>query len=124
MSSLQFTDPKRAALCPDRATALAWVMRAMSGPPNVVIFDYLDTDAFAPEKAAPRVQGGIRLAQHAGEPMKTGFDPSMLAADIKRLGLRIQDNLSPADIEELYFQGRTDGYYACEHVHIVRAVIE
>lgn len=255
VGSLQFTDPKRAALCPDRATALAWVIKAMSGPPNVlsrsrytednleeairqgveqyvilgagldtfafrrpelvkqlrvyevdrpatqafksqrvkelkwklppnlnfvpvdfkqgnlaaalaqaghdpqaksffswlgvtmyltrdevfgtlrtiagvaaagstVIFDYLDTDAFAPEKAAPRVQGGIRLAQHAGEPMKTGFDPSMLAADIKRLGLRIQDNLNPADIEELYFQGRTDGYYACEHVHIVRAIIE
>lgn len=255
VSSLKFTDPHRAALCPDQATALAWVIRAMSGPPHVlsrsryteeilkklirqgveqyvilgagldtfafrcpelvkqirvyevdhpvtqafkrqrlnelkwelpsnlnyapvdfkqenlaaalaqagydpqaksffswlgvtmylnreeifatlhtiadiapagstVIFDCLDTDAFTPEKAAPRVQGGIRLAQQAGEPMKTGFDPSTLAADITPLGLRIQESLSPADIEKRYFQGRTDGYYACEHVHFVRAVIE
>lgn len=91
---------------------------------STVIFDYLDTDAFAPEKAAPRVQGGIMLAQQAGEPIITGFDPSTLAADIKSLGLSILENLNPADIEELCFQGRTDGYYACEHAHIVQAVIE
>jgi len=91
---------------------------------STVIFDYLDTDAYDPGKAASRVQGMLKLAQHAGEPMKTGFEPSTLAADIARLGLRIQDNLSPADIEERYFQGRVDGYYACEHVHFARAVIK
>lgn len=56
--------------------------------------------------------------------MKTSFDPSTLAEEITPLRLRIKENLSPADIGEKYFQGRMDGYYACEHVHLVRAVIE
>ncbi|MHB1043610.1 MAG: class I SAM-dependent methyltransferase, partial [Eubacteriales bacterium] len=57
-----------------------------------------------------------------GEPMITGFDPSTLTADMARLGLRLLEDLSPADIEERYFQGRTDGYHACEHAHFARAV--
>jgi len=56
--------------------------------------------------------------------MKSGFDPSTLAADLARLGLRLDKNLSPTDIEERYFQGRTDGYHACEHFHFARAVVE
>ncbi|OQA09956.1 MAG: hypothetical protein BWY65_00898 [Firmicutes bacterium ADurb.Bin373] len=41
---------------------------------STVIFDYLDNDAFVPEKAAKRVKIMIRDArQIAGEPMITGF---------------------------------------------------
>ncbi len=255
VSSLQFSDPGRAAACPDRATALEWVIRTMTGPPNIlsrsrytednlieaisqgvkqyvilgagldtfafrypdlvnhlrvfevdhpatqtfkrnrltelkwalppnlfyvpfdftqgdlaaalikssydmqvksffswlgvtmylsrdevfatlraiadiapagstVVFDYLDTDAFDPGKAAPRVRGMLEMARYAGEPMQTGFEPSSLAAEMARLGLRIHDNLSPSDIEKKYFRDRTDGYYACEHVHFALAVID
>jgi methyltransferase (TIGR00027 family) len=92
---------------------------------SAIIFDYLDTDAFVPEKAAKRVKTTIRDArQNAGEPMITGFDPSALAADLARLGLRLQEDLSPSDIQELYFRGRKDGYYACEHLHFAWAVVE
>ncbi len=92
---------------------------------SAVIFDYLDTDAFIPEKAAKRVQVMIRDArQIAGEPMITGFDPSSLAAELASTGLRLQEDLSPSDIQGLYFQGRKDGYYACEHLHFAWAVVE
>ncbi|MDD2421034.1 MAG: class I SAM-dependent methyltransferase [Heliobacteriaceae bacterium] len=92
---------------------------------STVIFDYLDTDAFVPEKAANRVKITIRDArQNAGEPMITGFDPSTLAADLASLGFYLQENLSPTDIEERYFKGRTDNYHACEHLHFARAVVE
>ncbi len=92
---------------------------------SAVIFDYLDNDAFVPEKAAKRVQVMIRDArQIAGEPMITGFDPSTLAADLAGLGFYLQENLSPTEIEERYFKGRTDGYHACEHLHFARAVVE
>ena len=89
-----------------------------------VIFDYFDNDAFIPEKAAPRVQGMMRSVQKLGEPMITGFDPSTLAADLYLVGLRLQEQLSPADIQERYFKGCTDGYYAYEHAHFACAVVE
>jgi methyltransferase (TIGR00027 family) len=89
-----------------------------------IIFDYLDTDAFVPEKAAVRVQRMQQAVRMSGEPMKTGFDPSILAAELARIGLRLHENLSPADIEERYFQGRTDGYHAFEHVNFAWAVVE
>jgi methyltransferase (TIGR00027 family) len=92
---------------------------------SAVIFDYLDSDAFIPKRVAKRIQLMIRDArQIAGEPMITGFEPSMLAADLTRLGLRFHEDLCPTDIEERYFQGRKDGYYTCEHLHFAWAVVE
>ncbi len=86
---------------------------------STVIFDY-----FAPEKAAPQTQEILENLQKIGEPIKTNFDPSTLVLDLESSGFRLHENLSPSDIQERYFQGRTDGYYACEHVHFARAVVE
>jgi methyltransferase (TIGR00027 family) len=90
---------------------------------STVVFDYLDTDAFVPEKAARRVQFMIEIVRKVGEPMLTGFDPSTLAADLARLGLRLQEDLSPSDIQGRFFEGRPDGYHACEHAHFACAVV-
>ena len=90
---------------------------------STVIFDYMDTDAFVPERAAKRMQMAMDKCRQWGEPLITGFDPSTLAADIARSGLRLHENFSPNDIEKRYFHGRTDGYYACEHVHFAWAVV-
>jgi methyltransferase (TIGR00027 family) len=91
---------------------------------SMVIFDYTNTDAFIPEKSSPQMQKFMELGQKIGEPMITGFKPSTLAEDLKSLGFRLYENLSPDDIERLYFQGRMDGYHAQEHGHIACAVIE
>lgn len=88
-----------------------------------LIFDYLEPDAFLPKKAAPRMQRMQAAAQRSGEPMITGLDPSTLAADLASVGLRLRENLSPSDIEEQYFHGRTDGFHAFEHVHFAQAVV-
>jgi methyltransferase (TIGR00027 family) len=93
-------------------------------PGSIIVFDYLDTDAFIPEKAAGRVQGMLQMAQYAGEPMKSSLDPSSLASVLATIGLRLYENLEPTEIEKRYFQGRSDGYYACEHVHFALAVVE
>ncbi|HZD60800.1 MAG TPA: class I SAM-dependent methyltransferase [Anaerolineae bacterium] len=90
---------------------------------SAVIFDYYDTDAFDPEKASKRAQLTQEIVRRTGEPMKTGFKPSTLATDIAALGLRLHENLSPADIEARYFQGRTDNYHAFEHVHFAWTVV-
>ena len=51
-----------------------------------------------------------------------GFNPSTLAEDLANLGLRLQENLSPTDIEERYLQERHDGHL--EYVHFACAVTE
>jgi hypothetical protein len=56
--------------------------------------------------------------------MKFGFDPLTLGSDLEQVGLVLQENLSPAEIERRYFQGRTDRYRAFEHVHFARAVVK
>jgi methyltransferase (TIGR00027 family) len=88
-----------------------------------IVFDYMDADAFAPEKAGARIQTMQRIATMVGEPMKSGFAPQSLEDDLSVLGLKLQENLSPAEIDAHYFQGRKDQYRAFEHVHFARAVV-
>jgi methyltransferase (TIGR00027 family) len=108
-----------------REAALATLrsINAVAPPGSTVIFDYLDAEAFVPEKAARRVQIMMQLVERVGEPMLTGFDPGSMAADLASLGLRLQEDLSPSDIEARFFAGRPDGYHACEHAHLVRATV-
>ncbi|HLY26600.1 MAG TPA: class I SAM-dependent methyltransferase [Aggregatilineales bacterium] len=87
---------------------------------STVVFDYMDTDAFIPEKAAKRIQLMQAGARRVGEPMQTGFDPAVLADDLRHAGLTLEENLSPMAIEERYFRDRTDRYHAYEHVHFAR----
>jgi hypothetical protein len=56
--------------------------------------------------------------------MNTGFDPLTLDEDLTHLGLRVHEDLSPLDIEERCFKGRTDYYRATEHAHIACALAE
>jgi len=93
-------------------------------PGSPVIFDYMDTDVFSSGRAAKRVQLMMEGVRRLGEPIICGFDPSTLGRDLAFLSLRLHENLSPSDIQERYFQGREDGYYATEHSYIACAVVE
>ncbi|MFC7442211.1 class I SAM-dependent methyltransferase [Laceyella putida] len=89
-----------------------------------IIFDYWDNDAFIPEKAAARVNIMQAMLRQAGEPMVTGLDPSTLASELESVGLRLVEHLSPSDIQDSYFQNRSDDYYAYEHAYFVKAVVK
>jgi methyltransferase (TIGR00027 family) len=108
----------------DAVSATLRSIAGLSPADTAVVFDYLDTDAFVPERAAKRIQVMLEAFRQQSMPLITGFDPSTLSAGLAQLGLRLHEDLSPADIQERYFQGRTDGYYACEHVHFAWAVVE
>lgn len=90
---------------------------------SIIIFDYLDADAFIPERTAKRVRKMQEATIQAGEPMQTGFEPSNLASVLAALDCRVGEDLSPADIEQKYFQDRTDNYHAFEHIHLVSAEV-
>lgn len=88
-----------------------------------LVFDYADIDIFYPEKISSRVQAMVGMANAAGEPMKTGYKYSDLESDLEKAGLLIYEHLSPADIEERYFKGRTDYYHAFENINYALAVV-
>jgi methyltransferase (TIGR00027 family) len=90
---------------------------------STIVFDYLDADAFIPEKASRRVQQMQSMAHRLGEPMKAGFDPLTLSTDLDPIGLRLEENLDPATIQARYFRGRSDRYHAVEHFHYARVVV-
>ncbi len=90
---------------------------------SVIVFDYMDADAFRPGRAARRIQLMQAIARQVGERMQAGFDPIDLAADLDPAGFRLEEDLGPAEIEARYFQHRADEYHAFEHVHFARAVV-
>jgi len=89
-----------------------------------IVFDYLDTDLLIPEKSAQRSQEILMMAEQAGERIKSFFNPEMLAADLNEVGFRLEENLNPSEINELYFKNRPDNYYACENAHFACAVVK
>jgi methyltransferase (TIGR00027 family) len=89
-----------------------------------MVFDYLDLEAFVPEKCAPRVQRMLNHVESLGEPMQAGFDPLTLAQELEPVGFELLENLSPWDIHHRWFLGRTDHYRACEHIHFAHAVCQ
>jgi methyltransferase (TIGR00027 family) len=93
-------------------------------PGSTIVLDYVHKDVFLPEKTSQILQIGLKFRQQHGEPWLTGFDPSEFAADLASIGLRIQEHLTPHDVEERFFQGRTDSYHAYEHAHFVSAIVE
>jgi methyltransferase (TIGR00027 family) len=90
---------------------------------SLIVFDYLDAEAFVPGKASRRVQLMQVAAERSGEPMQTGLDPSSLALALAGVGLTLRQQLSPAQIQERYFAHRQDDYRAFEHVHLAAAAV-
>ena len=90
---------------------------------SIVVFNYSDLDAFIPNKLSLDTQKYRKICQKMGEPITTGFNPSILAEDLKSLGLMLYENLSSEDIERLYFEGRTDGYHISENSHFACAKV-
>lgn len=88
-----------------------------------IVFDYLGPDIAGNGKATERLKAIVDSLKALGEPLKTGFDPAALGPDLERAGLRLLEDLAPADVQMRYFEGRTDGYRASEHIHFALAAV-
>ncbi|OPX86285.1 MAG: putative S-adenosyl-L-methionine-dependent methyltransferase [Pelotomaculum sp. PtaB.Bin104] len=89
-----------------------------------VIFDYMDTDVFVTGRTPKRVQFLMESVRRLGEPVICGFNPLTLDRDLANLGFHLEENLTPSDIQERYFQKRSDRYYATENAYIAHAVVK
>jgi methyltransferase (TIGR00027 family) len=96
----------------------------ISPPGSAIVFDYFDPNLDCSGKAAERLRGILDSLEKLGEPLKAGFDSSTLAFDLESVGLRLQENLTPSDIQRRYFTGRSDGYCASEHIRFALATVQ
>lgn len=111
-------------LAHDTVFATLRAITKISPPGSAVVFDYFDPGEDCTGKEAERLQAIMDSLQALGEPMKAGLDSSTLALDLARIGMRLQETLSPRDIQQRYFQGRPDRYRASKHTRFALAVVK
>ena len=99
-------------------------VRRIAASGSELVFDYLDADAFRPDRASDRVRRLMEHVRRAGEPMLSGFEVAALPSELLARGFHVLEDLGPADIQALYFQDRSDGFRAAEHFHFVRAHVQ
>ncbi|MDR7240348.1 class I SAM-dependent methyltransferase [Neobacillus drentensis] len=87
------------------------------------IFDYLDDTAFNDRSASKKITQMRQITAQTGEPMVTGFDPFELDLELQDCNMLLFENLSPDNIEEMYFAGREDELHAFDHFHFAHLVV-
>ncbi|MFF2448817.1 class I SAM-dependent methyltransferase [Neobacillus sp. NPDC058068] len=96
---------------------------AMSMNGSSFVFDYLDDTAFNDKLASKKLTQMRQITAQTGEPMVTGFDPFELDRELQECNMLLYENLSPANINELYFAAREDGLHAFDHFHFAHLVV-
>ena len=86
-----------------------------------MVFDYcIPTHLMTQEER--RILGrAMRIVQRLGEPVKSFFEPDEFLDKISHLGYCVLDSQSPAEQNERYFSGRTDGlktHSAAYNMHV------
>ncbi len=89
-----------------------------------VVFDYPDCNIFDTSKTTRRVQNMVHAAIQCGEPMKSSYSYSELVSDLEKTNFQLYEHLTPLEIQQNYFEGRTDDYRAFENVNFALAVKE
>ena len=106
------------------AEAVLTMIRSLaeiSPPGSQLVFDVMEKAAFDPLKAHPRSLWMQTIVSNSGEPMQSGFDREEMVFFLENTGFRVLEYLSPLEIEDRYFSGRTDDYHAFPHVYFIRA---
>ena len=97
-------------------------IRSVAAAGSLLLFSYLDGDAFRPGRVSERVRQMIEATRSLGEPSITGFDLPALEAELAAARFDLVEDLDPEEQQRRYFGGRTDGYHATEHFHFACAI--
>lgn len=87
-----------------------------------IVFDYADENLFKEKGISHRVENMVKMASVSGEPMKSCFSYDEIESMLEKSGLLIYEHLTPAKINELYFDNRKDYLSAFETIHYLHAV--
>jgi methyltransferase (TIGR00027 family) len=87
-----------------------------------IVLDYADEQLFKEKGIYNRVENMVKMASASGEPMKSCFSYDEMENLLEKSGLLIYEHLSPAQINETYFNNRNDYLSAFETIHYLHAV--
>ncbi len=87
-----------------------------------IVLDYADESLFQEKGFSNRVENMVKMAAAGGESMKSCYAYEDMERMLDQLGLLIYEHLSPAAIQQLYFQNRTDYLRAFETIHYMHIV--
>ena len=93
------------------AGAIDATLRSVSGcgPGSEIVLSYDASEAFLDDTAREMVQIEARLVAAAGEPYTTRMSPAQAEALVEGAGLEVVEHLTPEDVYDRYFAGRSDG---------------
>lgn len=99
------------------------IISELSPEGSKLIFDFPDERTFSEElkKDAPRVQELADVTEKLGEPMLHGFSTEEVKQALERNAFELASHYRPEIIQDLYFEGRSDGLKAYENVHFIVA---
>jgi methyltransferase (TIGR00027 family) len=88
-----------------------------------IVFDYLIPTRLMKIEDRQALGRAMRIIERWGEPVKSFFDPDAFPDEVSRLGYRILENQSPAELNKSYFFDRSDNLVAHSAAYLVHAAI-
>ncbi len=108
-------------LAPEAVIATLGDIARLAGDGGGVAFDYgIDSSSLTLAQRAAMAVLKSRV-RRAGEPFKSAFNPSALAASLAAIGFREVEDLGADALNERYFAGRSDGFRVGSIGHVIVA---
>ena len=90
---------------------------AASAPSSEIVFDYRVSMQFIDPEDVPFVEVGDKFSAQGGEPKRSWLNPETLPDEISAVGLVLIESMSPKQLWERYFAGRSDVGRPMSHQH-------
>jgi methyltransferase (TIGR00027 family) len=90
---------------------------AASAPGSEIVFDYRVAMEFVDPEDVPFVEAGDKASAEAGEPKRSWLNPQTFPDEVCALGLELIESLSPKQLGDRYFDGRSDLLRPTSHQH-------
>ena len=103
------------------ASTLKFIATLKTG--SGVVFDYVISPSLLNPQQRSAFDDLSKRVAMAGEPWRTFFDPSTLAADLKAFGFEKAIDLGPDEINACYFISRNDNLKVRGFGHIMKAIV-
>ncbi len=88
-----------------------------------IVFDY----ALSPSRLGPGDSSSYQALTAAvaalGEPWRSAFDPDLLSADLRAIGLTPAQDLGHDEINARYFKGRSDALRVSGRSHLMKVIV-
>ena len=88
-----------------------------SAPGSEIIFDYRVSMDFVDPEDIPFVEAGDKFSAQGGESKRSWLNPHTFPNEVSAVGLELIEGLSPKQLRDRYFAGRSDVGRPSSHQH-------